>query len=143
MKSTLKQVGLALAILLMASACPSNKQLEEDLDTIVCRNNLKQLGLILMMWGAEHDNELPDALSELYPDYTGDDTLDICVCPSTGHEPGSPDNVEKWSDYVYLKGQRSVEEGTTPALLMYDKLGNHAGGRNELYTDGTVTWKPL
>ncbi len=143
MKSALRQVGLGLAILFMAIGCPSNKQMEEKVQIIWCENNFKQIGLLLEMWAAEHENELPGTLSELHPDYLGEESVDVFVCPSTGHEPGNPDNIEQWSDYVYVKGQRWAQEGASPALLMYENPGNHAAGGHQLYTDGTVTWKPL
>jgi hypothetical protein len=153
MKAALKSVGFGALVALLAAGCGPNpltaeidrySRLEAEIDRASCKFNIQMIGSNLAMWGAEHDGGLPATLSELYPDYMKD--VSIFVCPSTRHRPGEGTNIDEWSDYVYVKGLRWVsepEEGTTPALVVYEKDGNHKDGRHELYTDGTVKWKPL
>jgi len=108
-----------------------------------CRANLVRIMTGIKVYAGQHGGEFPETLGGLYRSLPDDDKdVDIFVCPGTGHEPGNPDNIEQWSDYVYVGGQRWAEEGETPILILYDGPGNHPDGRHELYTDGTVKWVP-
>jgi hypothetical protein len=152
MRSNLPCVGIGLVVLCLTAGC-SPKDLQQDIDRTSCENNFKQIALYLQMWASEHggafEGAFPETLSELYLDYIGEDDegkariLFIFVCLSTGHKPGNPERIDEWSDYVYNGGKRWTKKGVPPTLIAYDKVGNHKGGRHELYSDGTVKWKPL
>ena len=43
-----------------------------------CKSNLRQFGVALTIWRGEHDNQTPDWLSKLYPDYVDDRALYVC-----------------------------------------------------------------
>jgi hypothetical protein len=150
MKSTLRCVGIGLAVLCLTAGClPKDKdreELEEALDRGSCEANLKMIALYLEWWAEDHGGELPETFSELYPDYIGEigeEPMFEFVCPSTKHKSGNPERIDEWSDYVYNGGKRWKGEGAPPTLIAYEKPGNHAEGRYELYSDGTVKWKPL
>lgn len=142
MKSTLRCVGIGLAVLCLTAGC-TPKDLQEDIHRTSCENNFKQITLYLLMWANEHGGTFPETLSELYPDHIDEESMSIFVCPSAGHKPGNPERIDEWSDYVYNGGKRWTREEGPLTLIAYDKPGNHRGGRNELYSDGTVKWKPL
>lgn len=146
---------------------PRNDQkLQEAIDNFaktICRTSLEWHAFALRRWAADHEGQLPLTLTELgrfelrllaegerdlpngwselirsWP-YAG--VPSTFVCPCTGHQPGNMDNIEEWTDYVYI-GVLGGAQQPKPVLLMYDKDGNHEDGRHELYTDGTVKWKP-
>jgi len=43
-----------------------------------CKSNLRQFGVALTIYRGEHDNQTPDWLSNLYPDYVDDRGLYVC-----------------------------------------------------------------
>ena len=164
MKSPSRYVVMALAVLSVASGCTSKsdhdpklsqKQKEEheaaddDLSRAVCILHLITIHGLLVMWAVDHEWTLPETLYEIYtghPLYPKDPdarVLRTFVCPATRHKPGDAESIDEWSDYVYVPGQRLAKnKGDPRTLVLYDKQGNHLGGRYELYTDGTVRWRP-
>ncbi len=43
-----------------------------------CKSNLRQFGVALTIYRGEHDNQTPDWLSNLYPDYVDDRSMYVC-----------------------------------------------------------------
>lgn len=43
-----------------------------------CKSNLRQFGVAATIYRGEHDNEMPDWISNLYPEYVDDRSLYIC-----------------------------------------------------------------
>jgi len=43
-----------------------------------CKSNLRQFGVALTIYRGEHDNQTPDWISNLYPDYVDDRSLYVC-----------------------------------------------------------------
>jgi hypothetical protein len=144
----------------------NDRELKKAIDNFansICRTSLEWHAFALRRWAADHEGQLPLTLSELgrfelrllseqehdLPDgwselirswpYAG--VPSTFVCPCTGHQPGNMDDVEEWTDYVYI-WVPGLDQQRKPVLLMYDKDGNHEDGRHELYTDSTVKWKP-
>jgi len=44
-----------------------------------CKSNLRQFGVALTIYRAEHDNETPNWISNLYPEYVDDRAMYICT----------------------------------------------------------------
>jgi prepilin-type N-terminal cleavage/methylation domain-containing protein len=49
-----------------------------------CKSNLRQFGVALTIYRGEHDNQTPDWLSNLYPDYVDDRGLYVCRADKNG-----------------------------------------------------------
>ena len=109
---------------------------------ISCASNLNVIGRACLAYGSDNEELFPDDLSLLYPEYVN--TLDIFRCPSAGDKVLSPERIEQDGSYVYVHGVAGNDLKDT--LLMYDKPTSHNAyrnpGRNELYLDGHVEWKP-
>jgi len=43
-----------------------------------CKSNLRQFGVALTIYRGEHDNQTPDWISNLYPDYVDDRAMYVC-----------------------------------------------------------------
>ena len=89
----------------------------------------------------DNDGFFPDDLSHLYPTYLSASALHVFTCPSGGHEIPSPDRIEQDGSFIYVHGLS--ESSHSSLVLAHDKSSNHGdAGRNELYVDGHVKWKP-
>ncbi len=56
-----------------------------------CKSNLRQFGVALTIFRGEHDNQTPDWLSNLYPDYVDDRGLYVCRADINGGQgPARP-----------------------------------------------------
>ena len=49
-----------------------------------CKSNLRQFGVALTIYRGEHDNQTPDWLSNLYPDYVDDRGMYVCRADING-----------------------------------------------------------
>ena len=49
-----------------------------------CKSNLRQFGVALTIYRGEHDNNTPDWLSNLYPEYVDDRSMYVCRADSNG-----------------------------------------------------------
>jgi len=57
-----------------------------------CKSNLRQFGVALTIYRAEHDNETPDWLSTLYPEYVDDRAMYVCTADiNKGFDRPRPD----------------------------------------------------
>ncbi len=54
-----------------------------------CKSNLRQFGVALTIYRGEHDNQVPNWLSNLYPDYLDDRGLYVCRA-DTNKGTGTP-----------------------------------------------------
>ena len=104
---------------------------------VACAGNLKNIGLGLKMYAADHDAIYPRRLVDAgrYLAYQPA----LFVCPSSGTTTGRFETVDEWLDYVYVKG---LAESVPPdSVLMYCHPKNHGGvGGNVLFADGHVEW---
>ncbi len=97
-----------------------------------CVNNLKQLGLMLVLYARDHDDELPYDLAELYPNYASNRT--IFVCPARGGEFRDFD-----MDYEYIPGFSLGSPNPSEEPVVIERSGNHSTPfHNVLYLDGHV-----
>jgi len=92
-----------------------------------CRDNLKQLGLAIAMYAAEHEGLLPDAIQGLvrYTEHRG-----VLSCPESG------------SQYQYVGKGLNRKTATNPSriIVAYDPTPVHRGGRHVLCLDCHVEW---
>jgi prepilin-type processing-associated H-X9-DG protein len=94
----------------------------------LCRGNLKQIGIAFFMYLQAHDHQYPNSLDELVTFLGGRQPL---ICPGSGEE-----------GYVYQKPATPFLKvaNPSPVMIVYDKPGNHEGGRNVVFLDGHVEW---
>jgi prepilin-type processing-associated H-X9-DG protein len=111
-----------------ARALPLRPGQEPDLSpSSLCRGNLKQIGIAVFMYLQAH-HQYPNSLDDLVTYLEGRQAL---VCPGSREE-----------GYVYEKPATPFMKVVEPQSVMtvYDKPGNHEGGRNVLFLDGHVQW---
>ena len=61
-----------------------------------CKSNLRQFGVALTIYRGEHDNQTPDWISNLYPDYVDDRGLYLCRADKNGgRSQPRPDDLIK------------------------------------------------
>lgn len=96
---------------------------------MACGNNLKGIGKALLIYANDYSDHFPPNLEILTS--TVEVSPKILVCPST---------MQKDSFIYCGKGLTTSDE---PSMIMvYDKKGNHEGGRNVLFMDSHVEWVP-
>jgi hypothetical protein len=104
-----------------------------------CTSNLRQIGLGCKMYAMDHNEELPASFGML-TGYADDPKL--FVCPASGHDPGSIQEVDEWTDYAYVVGLREAD--SPRCVLAFCPLVNHDGKKaNVLFRDcSVVTYTP-
>lgn len=92
-----------------------------------CVSNLKNIGLALAIYANDHEDKYPPTLEDLLAGYLPN--AEALQCPSDSSDERS---------YLYVPGLSVAHEPT--AIVMFERKGNHAGGRNVLFGDGHVEW---
>lgn len=135
----LGSIGVAVALIWLAAHLYTSRARSGYHST--CQNNLKQIGVIMKMYAGENQGALPDTLSRTYPEYASD--LTVFVCPQSGHKPGDPARIDKWSDYTYVPGLRMTQPiANSRARSCYHyEQDAELPGWNELYLDGHVEYR--
>jgi len=119
----------ALTVVVLA---PVVRLTKERAHRINCANNLRLLSLGLHMYAADHRDEFPPDLGELYPGYVKSDKTFICPAGRAG---GTPENL----GYIYVAGLK--ESSPQDEVIVRDGDGNHGGrGGNVLRVGGSVEW---
>ena len=92
-----------------------------------CTSNLKCIGMALLMYSNDNKDKFPADLETLVnKKYLPPQML---ICPATKPKVS----------YIYRGA--SVTVADIPSLIMvYEKSGNHDGGRNVLFLDGHAEW---
>jgi prepilin-type processing-associated H-X9-DG protein len=114
---------------------------------ISCVSNLKSMGLSLMQYAMDYDNQLPgkDGFAgwEMLRSQNYLTDYRIYHCPSSGTKvPTSGALTEKTVDYLYIgSGFSSKDNGNIP--IAFDKHGNHKNYANILFIDGKVARQSL
>ena len=141
-------VVISIIGMLAGMLLPVLSQARERARRINCTNNLKQLGMGLMMYASDNKGNLPNS-------YSGDELLEklniaderIIDCP-TGEDPGYG---PQFFEYHYRGfGMTLNSSGSSGRELMSDRPENHhvegQPYQNILYYDGHVApkeWKPV
>ena len=140
-------VVISIIAILAGMLLPVLGQARERARRINCINNLKQLGMGLMMYASDNKGNLPNS-------YSGDELLEklnisdanIIDCP-TGEDPGYG---PQFFEYHYRGFRQNINKSNQSGWeLMSDRAENHhVEGKpyqNILYYDGHVApkeWKP-
>ena len=104
--------------------------------TVVCKNNLRQIGLACSTYANEHGSMAPQRLEDLFGQQIR--AKKILVCPEDKRPLRISEGLE--CSYRYV-GQLSPKIGPG-VIVAYDKRGNHRDGRNVLLFSGQVMWAP-
>lgn len=110
-----------------AMLLPALARAREEARKAVCASNLKQMGLAMAIYANDHEDKFPPALTDLMPDYLTDEGLFHC-----------PTDTSKEPSYLYVPGLSVTDEPTL--MLVIERAGIHARGRNVLFVDGHVAW---
>jgi prepilin-type processing-associated H-X9-DG protein len=142
--------GGELALLLAFGVMiPSMCRATEPANRVKCSNNLRQIGIALLMYANNHGGQFPDTLNILLtPDEGAEITSDVFTCPSSsderamGHTPAEiarnltaePGHLS----YVYVGADLTNATATADRIVAYDNPHNHTDGINFLYGDAHV-----
>jgi prepilin-type processing-associated H-X9-DG protein len=93
-----------------------------------CLSNLKNIGMALLMYANDNKDKYPPDLETLVTKtYIRDKRM--MICPATNSR----------DSYIYRGA--SITTSDIPSLIMvYEKSGNHEGGRNVLFLDAHAEW---
>ncbi|HZQ46122.1 MAG TPA: DUF4190 domain-containing protein [Verrucomicrobiae bacterium] len=120
-------VSLALVLLILPGLLlPALTRANQKAVTINCVNNMKQMGLSMVMYADDHTNQLPAAMawSDSVSNYVG--STKIFHCPADSH-PGCSYAFNKNLDRQNLK---QINPGTV--LLFESETGWNASGGREI-----------
>jgi type II secretory pathway pseudopilin PulG len=143
-------VIVAIICVLAAMLLPIVSMMREYAKRAICINNLRNIGIMIGVYSADNDNELPgtiwymasnmytnDDLSDLYPEYTTE--LRVFVCPSTRNIVKSKADLThsaysrngNGTSFEYLKSKtvrwgmsRGDYKGSSPLVYDSDNRGN-------------------
>jgi prepilin-type processing-associated H-X9-DG protein len=112
----------------LAVLAPSLLQARERARRITCMNNLRLVGLGLLMYANDHNDQLPPDLEfGTIGKYLASQPK-VLRCPAT-----------QKNSYVYRGAAITVAD--IPSMITaYDKKGNHQGGRNVVFLDSHAEW---
>ena len=126
-------VVIAIFLVMIVALTPFVRMARERANVIKCADNLRRISLGLHLYAADHNDNFPAKLTELYPNYVDDEK--VFDCPSTK----TPD-VPAETDYAYTAGL--TEASPAKDIIVQDLDGNHGrAGKNVLKVDGSVAWK--
>ena len=125
-------VVVGIFFVMIAILAPFVHMVKTRSQRISCANNLRKISLGLHAYALEHNEALPAALAELYPNYVDDQN--VFDCPASKNI-GTKDKP----DYSYRAG---LTESSNPKEIVVEDLdGNHKeAGKNILRLNGSVEW---
>jgi prepilin-type processing-associated H-X9-DG protein len=112
-----------------AMLLPALSVAREKARTAMCMNNLKQIGIAISLYSAEHDGFIPKEFNDLRPYASNLDKL--LICPSVK-------NTSNPSYRILLGGQKWNDQGIWKEIAVTELATNHRFGSNALYGDGHV-----
>ena len=122
------QVDVQTVDSLIRDLAPFLQQAREQARRRACMNNLKSIGLGLLMYADDRNDQLPPDLEFATIGKYLASQPKVLRCPAT-----------RQNGYVYRGAALTVAH--IPSMITaYDKKGNHQGGRNAVFLDGHAEW---
>jgi hypothetical protein len=147
----LGNLGIVMSVCMISVMVPGVTRAREAGRRIACQSNLRQVGVAVSAYGADHRGWLPPSLAPvLAQGYLPRPSA--VVCPSTDHVPSfgatAPQQAANLDagphlSYVYVGAGLRLQDLAAPAtvVLTYEPLANHGGaGSHFLFADGYVEW---
>ncbi len=130
---------LAALAIFAAILFPVFGRAKEKAQATVCLSNVKQLGVALMMYAADHEERLPEANSwkDAIAEYVGHNEA-LFTCPLTGQRYIFNEALSG-VDLKALDNPQATPMLWEPALHAGGQLGPHMGQFNVCYVDGHAT----
>lgn len=152
-------VVIAIISILAALLLPTISKSREKARQTDCESKMRQFGMAIEMHGQDHDERLPNWLSNLYPRYNANDRLYICKSDKSDGEHGSKpgagstahavagDQYEETDDTEFNPNGQSYR-GRNPAIkrcsFMYEMSNASCSwsmpGATDADGDGVRTW---
>jgi prepilin-type processing-associated H-X9-DG protein len=98
-----------------------------------CQGRLRALGAGVFRYLKAHDNRYPDTFDAVIAFSDMFLSNQVLTCPAVGG---------RGVDFIYIKRADTLSAVANPAqtIVMFDKPGNHPGGRNALFATSEVKW---
>ena len=123
-------IGLVMIpVMSLALLLPALNAAREKARVAVCMNNLKQIGMAISLYSAEHDSRIPKEFNDLRPYAANLDKL--LICPGAKNT-GSP------SYRILLGGQKWDDQGIWKEIAVTELATDHRLGYKVWYGDGNV-----
>lgn len=122
-------VGLVMVPIMLGMLLPALNAAREKARTVACMSNLKQIGMAISLYSAEHDGVIPKDFNNLRPYASNLDRL--LICPSA-RDRSTP------SYRILLGGQKWNDQAISKEIAVAESPTNHRRGSNALYGDGHV-----
>jgi prepilin-type processing-associated H-X9-DG protein len=112
-----------------------------------CESNMHQIGLAIIMYQNDHNQNYPNSLPELLEEQI---TPGAFVCPSSNDTASTGATTQAiaadWAkpghlSYIYLGKGLNDKTAMADTVVLYEPMSNHAGeGMNVLFGDGHTDW---
>lgn len=138
---TLAFVGMALGCLAfcMLFVYPGLERARESSRRVSCRNNVKQLGLAVLMYQWDNKEAMSATLQTLVDTgYVKDLSILTCDAVSKRTTRFDPRNVDATADYIYTPPANPKAAPDVP--IIWENPKNHDAGGNVCFSDGHVVW---
>jgi len=138
-------VGIAGFLMIAPFVPTSTHHSREQAYRSLCRSNLHQIGLGIIMYCNNHGGTFPDSFQALMLDTPISPAM--FVCPSSNDAPTTAPTTQAMADdlnhpghisYIYL-GRGLTNKSVLPnQIIAYEPLGNHSDGIDVLLGDGNA-----
>ncbi len=129
--------GVAILLLLAGLAYPVILRVREESRNASCKNNLKNIGLLMKMYSQADGTPFTLNSFEVLFDADIADNANVFICPSSGKQPGNASDLDKWTDYIVLP--LTNESASAMGIVGYCKYHKQEYAKtNILYGDGHI-----
>ncbi len=108
--------------------------------SVTCRNNLRQVGLAMLMYADDYSNKLPLSLQALTDEgYVKDPTIFLCPSRFAAH-PIDPSYIDVTGDFYYARPTQPIDPAV-PTPIAWDKEAHiDEAVTSVLFDDGRVAY---